>query len=70
MLAALTRLAFRKGVLGGSRAWVAVGGAAVALRLLKRMAARQPEVVYCETLEPGQTLLVSHRDRTFTDLDA
>lgn len=69
MLAALTRLAFRKGLLGGSRPWMAVGGAALALRLLKKMAARQPEVVYCEELQPGQTLTISHRDKTFAVLD-
>lgn len=69
MLAFLTRLAFRKGVLGGSRPWMALGGAALALRLVKKMAVRQPEVVYCEELQPGQTLTISHRNESFADID-
>ena len=68
MLGALTRLGIRRGLLGGSRAWMAVGVAAVAVRLLRRMASRGPEVVYCEPLDPGQRLLISHAGKALADL--
>ena len=63
MLRALTRIGMRKGLFGGSRAWMYVGGAAALMRLLGRMASRQPETVFCEDLEPGQTLLIRHIPR-------
>lgn len=60
MLRYLTGVAFRRGALGGSRGWTIVGAAVVALRVVGRLAAREPEVVYHEQLEPGQTLVISH----------
>ena len=60
MLRYLTSVGFRRGALGGSRAWMIVGGAAAFMRILGRMASRQEKIVYCEKLEPGQSLLVSH----------
>lgn len=63
MIRYLSRVGFRRGLLGGSRAWTSVGVVAFALRALGRMAAREPEVVYREELQPGQTLVVSHLSR-------
>ncbi len=63
MLRTLSRLAFGKGILGGSKPWFYVGVAVTGLRLLGRMAKREPEVVYSETLDAGHTLLISHLTR-------
>ncbi len=60
MLRTLIRIGVRKGLIGGSRPWFVVGAAAGALRLLGRLAAKEPEVVYCEDLEPGQALVITH----------
>lgn len=65
MLAFLLRNGFRKGVLGGSRRWLIVGGAALGVRVLGKLARREPEVVYCEELSPGEALVIAHeRDAT------
>ncbi len=60
MLKKLTTTGVRKGLLGGSRAWTVVAVVAVGVRLLGRLARSEPEVVYCEELEPGQSLLIRH----------
>ena len=59
MLKNLVRIGLSRGI-GGSRAWLALGLTAGGLRLLKRMAARTPDVVYCESLNPGETLTIRH----------
>lgn len=56
------RAGLRRGLLGGSRPWIVVGGVALGLRALGRLAAHEPEVVFCERLSPGETLVIS-RDR-------
>ncbi len=60
MLRTLTRLAIAKGLLGGSRGWLAVGTAAVSLRAVARLAGKEPKVVYCEDLAPGESLVIRH----------
>lgn len=64
MLRTLFRTGVRKGVFGGSRPWLVIGAFAGGIRLLGRMAAREPEVVYCEKLEPGQRVVISHLTET------
>ena len=64
MLRILIRSGLRKGLLGGSKPWLIVGAAAGGIRLLGRMAAREPDVVYCEKLEPGERMVVSHLTET------
>ena len=62
MLKRLTRTGLRKGMLGGSRPWLVVGVAAGGLRLLGRILRKQPEVLYCSELAPGQAVVVSLSD--------
>ncbi|HEX2065123.1 MAG TPA: hypothetical protein VHE80_11955 [Acidimicrobiales bacterium] len=63
MLAWLSRLGVARGFMGGSRVWTAVGSAAFALRLLKRLTGAEPKVVFSRELHDGESLLISH-DRT------
>jgi hypothetical protein len=63
MLRTLARLALGKGFFGGSRGWLAVGVAATGLRVFAKMAKREPEVVYRETLDAGHSLVISHFPR-------
>lgn len=52
--------AVRDGLLGGSRFWTVVGTLGIAMRVLRKVAGDDPEVVYRERLGPGETLLISH----------
>lgn len=60
MLRTLTRLGVVRGLLGGNRGWLMLGGLAAGLRLVGRMASKQPDVVFCENLEPGESLVITH----------
>lgn len=60
MLRLLTRLGLTRGLLGGSRVWLTLGAAAVAVRALARLATKEPEVVFSEELPPGQSLVITH----------
>jgi len=62
MLRSLVRVGLARGI-GGSRAWLALGVTAGGLQLLRRMAKREPEVVYLEKLAPGQSLVIQHFPR-------
>ena len=53
----ILRAGFRRGVLGGSRPWLVAFGVAGVVRLLQR--GREPEVVFCEELADGETLVIS-----------
>jgi hypothetical protein len=65
MLGLLLRQGFKRGVLGGNRAWLMVGGAALALRLVKKLAGSERKTVYCEELKPGEALVIANgRDAT------
>jgi hypothetical protein len=55
----LARTGLRRGLLEGSRPWLAVGVAAGGMRLLSRLARSHPEVVYTGTLKPGETISIS-----------
>ncbi|MCY3635759.1 MAG: hypothetical protein OXH23_09160 [bacterium] len=55
------RQAFRRGVVGGSRGWLVLGGVVWGIRLLRRMAStRQLRRVLSQELQPGESLLISH----------
>ncbi|MGI9032201.1 MAG: hypothetical protein ACR2HY_00655 [Acidimicrobiales bacterium] len=60
MLRSLTRLGLTRGLLGGNRLWLGLGAAAVGLRALARVAAKEEKVVFSEELAPGQSLVITH----------
>lgn len=60
MLRLLIRNGVRRGLLGGSRTWLVVGGAAFAVRLLRKLAGSEEQVVYREELRPGEAVVVAN----------
>ena len=56
----LRKNAVRRGLFGGNRWWMALGILIYGRRLVRKIAGRDPEVVYSERLEPGQSLLITH----------
>jgi len=55
----LWRTGFRRGILGGRRGWTVVAMVAGSVQLLRRLQGKEPETVFSETLEPGETLVIS-----------
>jgi hypothetical protein len=53
------RHGWRRGLIGGSQAWLAVGAAALGVRVLQRLAAGKP-VIVTERLDPGESIIVRH----------
>ena len=65
MLRFLLRQGFQRGVLGGSRRWLMLGGVALGVKVLRKLSGSEPEVVYSEKLAPGESLVIAHeRDAT------
>ncbi len=58
------RTAWHRGVREGSRPWLIAGGVALAVRMLRRAAAREESVVYREELRPGESLIIAHEPAT------
>ena len=50
------RMGLYRGLLGGSRGWMFVGGVAFGGRIVRRFMSRTPEVVLTERLRPGQPI--------------
>ena len=57
----LVRTGIRRGFVGGSRVWAAVGGVAIVLRALSRLASPKPDAVFCEKLAPGESMLITRQ---------
>lgn len=57
-LATARRLGITRGLIGGSRGWLVVGGVAWGLRVVRRAAGRHEEVLTIEKLKPGETIQV------------
>jgi hypothetical protein len=53
----LTRIALRRGIAEGSRGWLYVGVATVAVRAAHRLLT-EPETVFSTELRPGQALQI------------
>ena len=62
MLKNIVRIGFARGI-GGSRGWLALGVTDGGLRLLRRLAKREEDVVYLEKLLPGESLVIQHFPR-------
>lgn len=60
MLGFLLRTGVRRGLLGGSRAWTAVAGVLLGVRVLRKLTGSEPEVVHTTRLRAGEALLVRH----------
>ena len=57
----LWRAAVRKGFWDGQRNWMTVFLVIGAIKTLRRIAGGTQDVVYTEELEPGQSLVITHR---------
>jgi hypothetical protein len=54
------RQGWRRGILEGRRTWLVVGAVALSARAVQRLAGRQEQVVYRETLDVGSGVLISN----------
>jgi len=59
-LSLFARKGLRKGLVGGSNAWVAVGAAAFVLRWIRRTNA--PKTVYVSEIRSGERLVITSID--------
>jgi hypothetical protein len=57
------RQGWRRGVLGGNRAFLVVGALALLGNLLGRAAGRTEDVVFLEKLAPGETFQIFHEPK-------
>jgi hypothetical protein len=57
------RSGWRRGVLGGNRAWVVIGGVALVGHLAGRSLSREEDTVVRELLRPGESVRVTHLPR-------
>jgi hypothetical protein len=53
----------RDGLLGGSRKWMVIGGAAWSLRLLSFLFLPKPEVVFRGKIRAGETLVFTQHKK-------
>ena len=63
MLKTLRRIGLARGI-GGSRGWLAIGIVAGGLQMVRKAIKREPDVVYCEELHPGQSVVIQHFPRS------
>lgn len=52
--------AVQRGLLGGSRFWMAVFGLQTGWRIFKRLTDPTPRTLLTEELRPGETIVVAH----------
>ena len=60
LLRAAVRRGFQRGAGEGSGLWLAVGVAAVGVRVLRRLLRPPAGTVLSEELRPGETLVITH----------
>jgi hypothetical protein len=59
----LLRNGLRRGVLGGSRAWLVLGGVGLMFKMFKKLGGSEPEVVYSEELPVGSAVVIANEPR-------
>jgi len=62
----LMRQGWRRGVVGGSPLWTAVGGLGILGYLAGRAWHREPEVVFAEKLAPGEVIRITNEESPLT----
>jgi hypothetical protein len=60
ILGVARRHAIERGLLGGSRTWLLLGGLAWAFRAMRWALKPAPTTVFSERLDIGETLVISH----------
>ena len=60
----IRRQSFRRGLIGGSRVWMVVGGVYSLLKVVRRMSRATDTVIAAETLKPGESVLIEALPRT------
>lgn len=60
----IRRQSIRKGLIGGSRVWMVVGGVYSLLKVVRRMSRATDTVIAAETLKPGESVLIEALPRT------
>ena len=63
MVRLLLRNGLRRGVLGGSRAWLVLGGVGLMFKMFKKLGGSEPEVVYSEELPVGSAVVIANEPR-------
>lgn len=63
MLRFLLRNGVLKGVLGGSRTWLVLGGVGLLVKLLRKLGGSEPIVVYSEELPVGSAIVIANEPR-------
>ena len=63
MVRFLMRTGMRKGVMGGSRVWLVLGGVGLLVRVMKKLSGSEPEVVYSEELPVGTAIVIANEPR-------
>jgi hypothetical protein len=58
------REGWKRGVAGGNQAWTVLGAAALIGWLATRAMHREPEVVFSEKLQPGESIRIVHEPRS------
>jgi hypothetical protein len=59
----LLRQGLRRGVFGGERKWLVLGGTALLAQLALRSLRTKPRLVFSEKLRPGERLVITHAQR-------
>ena len=60
MIMRLWRVAFRRGILGGSKPYLYLAAFTGTVRLMRWIAGREGQVVFCEALDAGEQLVITH----------
>ncbi|MDQ1436858.1 MAG: hypothetical protein QOK43_487 [Acidimicrobiaceae bacterium] len=63
MIRFLVRNGLRKGVFGGSRPWLVLGGVGVLVKVLRKLGGSEPQVVYSEELPVGTAVVIANEPR-------